>query len=109
MATEVAAVIIESILTLLNVWTTKHTIEEERGYGFMSLATLFVAFAFTDGKLQRWIRYLFIVNGILVFPILLQIYWPELVYIAGLWTITFIVPVILLVVLFRKALQTNSQ
>ena len=79
------------------------------GYGFMSLATLFVAFAFTDGKLQRWIRYLFIANGILVFPILLQVYWPELVYIAGLWTVTFIVPVILLAVLFWKALQTNSQ
>ena len=79
------------------------------GYGFMSLATLFVAFTFTDGKLQRWIHYLFIVNGISVFPILLQIYWPELVYIAGLWTITFIVPIVLLAVLFRKALQTNSQ
>jgi hypothetical protein len=76
------------------------------GYGFQSLATLFVAFAFTDGKLQRWIRYLFIANGILVFPILLQIYWPELVNIAGLWTITFIVPVILLAVLFRNTLHT---
>jgi hypothetical protein len=73
------------------------------GYGFMSLATLFVAFAFKDGKLQRWIRYLFIANGFLAFPILLQVYWPELVYIAGLWTVTFIVPVILLAVLFRKA------
>jgi len=79
------------------------------GYGFQSLATLFVAFAFTDGKLQRWIRYLFIANGILVFPILLQIYWPELVNIAGLWTITFIVPVILLAVLFRNAIQTTSK
>jgi hydrogenase-4 membrane subunit HyfE len=78
------------------------------GYGFMCLATLFVAFAFTDGKLQRWICYLFIANGLLVFPILLQVYWPELVYIAGLWTVTFIVPVILLAVLFRKAMQTNS-
>ena len=79
------------------------------GDGFQSLATLFVAFAFTDETLQHWIRYLFIVNGILVFPILLQIYWPELVYIAGLWTITFVVPVILLAVLFKKALQKNSQ
>jgi len=78
------------------------------GYGFQSLATLFVAFAFTDGKLQRWIRYLYIANGLLVFPLLLQIYWPELVYIAGLWTITFIVPATLLAVLFGKTLQTAS-
>jgi len=78
------------------------------GYGFQCLATLFVAFAFTGGRLQRWIRYLFIVNGMLVFPILLQVYWPELVYIAGLWTVTFIVPVILLAVLFRNSLQTTD-
>jgi len=78
------------------------------GYGFMSLATLFVAFAFTGGKLQRWIRYLYIANGLLVFPILLQIYWPELVYIAGLWTVTFIVPAALLAVLFGKVMRTTG-
>ena len=77
------------------------------GYGFQSLATLFVAFAFNHGKLEKWIRWLFIINGFLVLPVTLQIFLPELVYLAGLWAVTFIVPAILLAIVFKRINNPN--
>ena len=38
---------------------------EALGYGFMGLATLSTAFVFTNGKVEKAIRWLFIFNGIL--------------------------------------------
>lgn len=37
---------------------------EGSGYGFMGLAALFAGLAFEGGRLERWIKRLFIINGI---------------------------------------------
>jgi hypothetical protein len=82
---------------------------ETLGYGFMSLSTLFAAFAFFGGSLERWIRALFIVNGALgiggmiAYP--LEI--PTVAVLCGLflWTLVFPALTILLVVSFRQRMH----
>jgi hypothetical protein len=85
------------------------------GYSFMSLATLFAAFAFTGRGLERMARRFLVANGLLIPFIALQIYYHPLIYIAALWAITFPSATITLALHFRReasgrrAGQTLSQ
>jgi hypothetical protein len=79
---------------------------ETLGYGFMSLSTLFAAFAFSEGSLERWIRALMIFNGVLgiggmiAYP--LEI--PTVAVLCGLslWALAFPALSILLAIRFRR-------
>lgn len=72
------------------------------GYSFMSLATLFTAFVFTQAGLERTVRSFLIANGLLIPFIALQNYYPPLIYVAALWAITFPGSTISLTMLFRR-------
>jgi len=82
---------------------------ETLGYGFMSFSTLFAAFAFFGGSLERWIRALFIINGalgiggIVAYP--LEI--PTVAVLCGLflWTLIFPTFTILLAIHFRRRMH----
>jgi hypothetical protein len=79
---------------------------ETLGYTFLSLATLFVSQAFSGGKLQDWIRWLFIVSGALgIFGVLVAPFdRPSLVFAGlGIWSLAFPISMILLGVFFRRA------
>jgi hypothetical protein len=73
------------------------------GYSFMSLATLFAAFAFTGRGLERTIRGFLIANGVLLPFIALQIYFHPLIYVAALWALTFPGSTIGLAMLFGRS------
>ncbi len=72
------------------------------GYSFMSLATLFAAFAFTGTGIERTVRWFMIANGLLLPFLALQIYYHPLIWIAALWAITFPGAMVSLAVLFRR-------
>lgn len=72
------------------------------GYSFMSLATLFSAFAFTGPGLQRTIRRFLIANGLILPFIALQNYYHPMIWVASLWAITFPGSTIALAILFRR-------
>ena len=79
---------------------------ETLGYGFMSLSTLFAAFAFCNGPLERWIRALFISNGILGIGGMIA-YPLEITLVAvlsglSLWTLIFPALTILVAIRFRR-------
>ncbi|HEX6307517.1 MAG TPA: hypothetical protein VFZ69_04975 [Longimicrobiales bacterium] len=59
------------------------------GYTFMSVATLFAAFALTDNGIERIARRFMIANGLLIPFLALQMYWHSLIWVAALWAITF--------------------
>jgi hypothetical protein len=67
------------------------------GYGFMSLATLFIAPLF-KGKL-RWIL---IANGFLAPIVPLEMIFPNLLFVAALWIITFPTSTIMLARKFKS-------
>lgn len=72
------------------------------GYSFMSLATLFAAFAFPGTGIERTVRWFMIANGLLLPFLALQIYYHPLIWIAALWAITFPGAMVSLAVLFRR-------
>lgn len=72
------------------------------GYSFMSLSTLFTAFVFTGGGLERTARKFLIANGLLIPFLLLQIYIHPLIWPASLWAITFPGSTITLAILFKR-------
>jgi len=72
------------------------------GYTFMSVATLFTAFAFTGEGIERVVRRFMIANGLLIPFLALQIYVHPLIWIAALWGITFPGTSISLAVLFGR-------
>jgi hypothetical protein len=72
------------------------------GYSFMSLATLFAAFAFTTGGLERTVRRFMIANGLLLPFIALQNYYHPMIWPASLWAITFPGATISSALLFRR-------
>lgn len=97
----------------LFVWANPYSIFialEGLGYGFMSLATLFVAPIFTKGKLEHSIRWLFIVNGVIgiagIIGYALNIGY--MIILGGLlaWDILFPITTALLAVLFRRIRRT---
>ncbi|AUV83163.1 hypothetical protein C2R22_17160 [Salinigranum rubrum] len=72
------------------------------GYSFMSLATLFAAFAFTGSGVERTVRRFMIANGLILPFLALQIYYHPLIWVAALWAITFPGATVSLAVLFRR-------
>lgn len=85
---------------------------EALGYGFMGLSTLFAAFAFSGGSLERWIRALFIaggalgIAGIVAYP--LEVTTVALLFGLTLWTIVFPVSTILLAISFRRRMHRSG-
>ncbi|MGZ4905047.1 MAG: hypothetical protein ACXVIF_07705 [Halobacteriota archaeon] len=74
------------------------------GYSFMGLATLFAAFVFVGGTIERWTRWALIANGLIPTPgLLLQQQIPAALYLGAVWVVTFPVATALLAVLFKRA------
>lgn len=72
------------------------------GYSFMNLATLFAAPVFSGKRLERWIHWILIANGLQAPTNAGMILIPFLWNIAALWVITFPLSTVLLAVLFRQ-------
>ncbi len=73
------------------------------GYSFMSLATLFAAFAVTGGsRLERTARWFLLANGFVLPFIALQTFYHPLIWIASLWAVTLPGAAIALAILFRS-------
>jgi hypothetical protein len=84
---------------------------ETLGYGFLSLATLFVSLVFTNGKLEIWMRSLFIVSGAVgIFGLLIAPFdQPYLIFAGlGIWSIAFPLSTILLSIFFRRLKQDEK-
>lgn len=79
------------------------------GYGFMGLSTLFAAFAFSGGPLERWIRILFVANGflgiggIVAYP--LEVNTVAVLSALTLWCFIFPASTILLAIRFRRRMH----
>jgi hypothetical protein len=96
-----------SILAQPNLHSTFFALET-LGYAFLSLATLFVSSVFTSGKLEIWIRSLFIASGAVgIFGVLVAPFdQPYLVFAGlGLWSLTFPMSTILLSIFFHRSLR----
>lgn len=81
-------------------------------YVFMNLAMLFAAPVFAGGKLERWIRWLFLANGtsavITIFGLVVD---SPMIYLLGSlvpWCVIFSAATILLAVLFRRSEQSDA-
>ena len=72
------------------------------GYSLMSLSTLCAAPVFGGAGLERWIRYALVANGCLIPFLLLQMYFPPLIWGGALWAITFPAASVLLAIHFRR-------
>ena len=79
---------------------------EVLGYGFMGLSTLAAAWVFRSGILEKLVRWLFVVNGMLGLGGMIgyALHWNMKVLLGGLilWDIIMPLSTILLAVLFRK-------
>jgi hypothetical protein len=78
---------------------------ETLGYGFLSLATLFVSLVFTNGNLEIWMRSLFIISGAVgIFGVLIALFdWPYLIFAGlGIWSIALPISTILLSFFFHR-------
>ena len=85
---------------------------EALGYGFMGLSTLFAGFVFSGGVLERWIRGLFVANGVLGIAGILA-YPLEVTTVAvlsglALWTLVFPASAILLAINFRRMMKLGG-
>jgi hypothetical protein len=78
------------------------------GYSFMSLATLFAAFALGKSGLERTARRFLVANGLLLPFIALQNYYHPLIYVAALWAITFPGATISLAILFTRSTSKSA-
>ena len=83
------------------------------GYGFMSLAALFVSFVFPKVGIEYWIRWLFIVNGIFAMMAAVgyvltanPLHIVSLLSV-GVWSVTFPSATILLAILFKRTEHTE--
>jgi hypothetical protein len=78
---------------------------ETLGYGFLSLATLFISQVFSGGKLESWMRSLLIISGAVgIFGVLIAPFdQPYLIFAGlGIWSLAFPISTILLSIFFRK-------
>ena len=73
------------------------------GYSFMSLSTLFAAFALTGAGLEQTARRFMIANGLLIPFLALQIYYHPLIWLASFWAVTFPGVTISLAILFKRS------
>ena len=72
------------------------------GYTFMSLATLFVAPVFAGEGMERWLRWILVINGCLAPFIALQIIYPPLWQVATIWGLSFPAAAIMLAIWFKR-------
>lgn len=72
------------------------------GYSFMSVATLFASRVFTGEGLGKKVRWFLTANGLLIPFLVFQMYYHPLIFIAGLWAITFPGSTILLIIFFKR-------
>ena len=83
---------------------------ESIGYTFLSLATLFVSPVFSGGKLESWIRWLFIITGVIgIFGAIVAPFDQPVLILAGLgiWSLVFPAATILISIFFRKMQKEN--
>lgn len=76
------------------------------GYGFLGFAALFIGLSFLDGRLEQWLRWIFIVNGIAgLAGVALGGLGIEVATIVSLvvWGVTFPIGTILAAMWFRRA------
>jgi hypothetical protein len=74
------------------------------GYVFQCLATLLAAQAFGGDRLQRWVRWLFVANGIVAVPIFLTYFVDRsFIYGAALWSFTILGSAVLLAIFFHRS------
>jgi hypothetical protein len=78
------------------------------GYSFMSVSTLFAAFAIAGTGAARHARRLLLANGLLLPFIALQMFWHGMIWIAALWAVTFPGAMISLALLFRRAATASA-
>jgi hypothetical protein len=73
------------------------------GYVFLGLSTVAVAPVFTGHGLERWIRRLFVANGVVTLPVFLTYFVdPIFLPLAGLWTVVVPASTSLVAVRFRR-------
>jgi hypothetical protein len=72
------------------------------GYSLMSLSMLFAAITFGKQGLERWIRLSLIANGCLIPFLVLQMYWPPLIWGGSLWGVAFPLATSLLFIYFKR-------
>jgi hypothetical protein len=77
------------------------------GYTLMSVSTLCAAPAFVGPGLARTGRFWLVANGLLAPFLILQIYWPSLIYVGALWLVTFPAAMLCLALLFRRPRTTG--
>ena len=74
------------------------------GYVFMCLATLVTAPAFDNTRRQRWIRRLFVANGVLGIPIFITYFVDRgFMWLAAPWSVTITGSAVLLAIHFRRS------
>ena len=59
------------------------------GYFFMSLSTLFAAFAFRNDEKNKWLYRGLLWNGLLLPVLILAFFYPSFYYAGAIWMITF--------------------
>ena len=72
------------------------------GYFFMSISTVFAAFAFYKDKNNKWLYRGLLYNGLLLPVLILAFFYPVFYYIGALWMVTFPVAIIQVANLFKK-------
>jgi len=72
------------------------------GYFFMSLSTIFAAFAFLKDKNNKWLYRGLLYNGLLLPVLILAFFYPVFYYIGALWMITFPLAMIQVANLFKR-------
>ena len=90
---------------LFNVFNSFTYSVDLLGYSFMSLSTLFAAFAFMGPGLEKKVRWFLIANGLIMPFIALQTFYHPLIWGASMWAITLPGATISLAVLFRRKLR----
>lgn len=77
------------------------------GYSFMSVSMLFGACALSDTPAARTPRIFMLATGLLLPAIALQMYFPQLIWIAALWGITFPAAALSIAAMFARKM-TNQ-
>jgi hypothetical protein len=93
-----------AILALPNPHSITYALEAI-GYGFLGLSTLFASGVFIQGRLERWIKWLFIVNGIIgIIGIIITVLDKPILMLPGLglWCIEYPILNILLCIFFKR-------
>lgn len=94
-----------AILAMPNTHSVFYALEAI-GYGFLSIALLFISPVFTGKRLANWIRGLFIVVGILgIYGVVIALFDKPVLIISGLglWMILYPISMVLVCIFFRKA------